>query len=117
MSIKPVEFIMSQHLPAQECWKGMKDKFQKLFSILRGTRSYQQALIRLADFGTLKLQNVSKLCKAMRIKSFRVCLIMKGTQLLQVRKITHAKYGGIVKSTRKNESLCVNYCFLIVMVI
>jgi hypothetical protein len=105
---------MCRLLPVPQYWKDMKDKFQRLSSILKETRFYLQVLIKLQDFGTLKLANVSRLLRDMRTKFSHACSTMKVTPLSQVPRTIHAKFGGIVKSTRKSESLvnfCVNYCF------
>ena len=49
-------------------------------------------------------KNVFKFFKAMRTKSFHVCLTMKVTLLLQVQKIIHAKYGEILKFMERKRN-------------
>lgn len=103
VQIRHVVFIMFQPLPAQEFWRGMKVKFQRLSSIHKEIRFYLQDLIKQQGFGMLRQAINSKFQKVIRTKFSLACLTMKVTLLLQARKITLAKFGEIQKSIRKNE--------------
>lgn len=102
--IKHAEFITSQHSHALEFSKAMRVKFPRLFSTLKVTKSFQQVLIKWPDFGIYKQVNAFKSYKVMRIKSFHVCSTMKVILLSLVRKITHARFGGILKSMERKRN-------------
>lgn len=102
--IKHAEFITFQHSHALEFSKAMRVKFPRLFSTLKVTKSFQQVLIKWPDFGIYKQVNAFKSYKVMRIKSFHVCSTMKVILLSLVRKITHARFGGILKSMERKRN-------------
>lgn len=92
-------------LPALLFFKDMRVKSQRLFLIHKAIKYYQQDLIRLLDYGTLKLEKVYKFYRDIRTKYSHACLIIKATQLLQVQKIILVKYGGILKCIKRRNDL------------
>lgn len=102
--IKHAEFITSQHSHAPEFSKAMRVKSLRSFSTLRVTKSSQQVLTKWPDFGIYKQVNVFKFFKAMKIKYFHVCSTMKVILLSQVLKITHVRFGGILKFMERKRN-------------
>lgn len=102
--IKHAESITYQHSHALGFSKAMRVKSLRSFSTLKVTKSFQQVLIKWPDFGICKQVNVFKSFKAMKIKSFHVCSTMKVILLSQVLKITHARFGGILKFMERKRN-------------
>lgn len=103
--IKHAEFITFQHLHAQASFKAMRAKSLRSFSTLKVTKSSQRVLIKWLDYGMFKQTNAFKSFKVMKIKSFHVCSTMKVILSSQVLKITHVRFGEILRfmERRRNE--------------
>lgn len=85
----------------------MKEKFQKLFSILKEQKYCQQVLIKQLVYGMYKQERICKYYKVIKTRYFPACLTIKVTQLLLVQKIILVKYGETHKytKTKKNEKV------------
>ena len=95
-------------------YKDMREKFQKLYLILKEQRYYLQVLITLLESGMLRQERCYKLYKDIKTKSFHVNSITKETQSLQVQRIILVVFGEILSPSKnqklKNDlSLIINY--------
>jgi hypothetical protein len=84
-------------------YKDIREKFQKLYLILKEQRYYQQVLITLRGCGMLRLEKCYKLYKAIKIKYFHANSITKETPLLQAQRITLVAFGEI-HNLSKNQN-------------
>ena len=82
----------------------MKDRFQRLCSILRELRSYLLVSIGLLVYGTFRVARCCKCCKVTRMKYFPANLITKAILLSQVQKITPAVFGETPNPINQNTN-------------
>lgn len=106
------EFIMQLLLSALLFFKGMRDKYQRLFLIPKELRSFLLVLIILHVCGMWKQENIFKHLKAMRMKFSLVNLITKEILLLLDQRTIRVEFGEIVliiSLNSKNDGIIYNY--------
>ena len=106
------EFIMQLLLSALLFFKGMRDKYQRLFLIPKELRSFLLVLIILHVCGMCKQENIFKHSKAMKMKFSLVNLITKEILLLLDQRIIRVEFGEIVliiSLNSKNDEIIYNY--------
>ena len=93
-------------------FKGMRDKYQRLFLIPKELRSFLLVLIILHVCGMCKQENIFKHSKAMKMKFSLVNLITKEILLLLDQRIIRVEFGEIVliiSLNSKNDEIIYNY--------
>lgn len=93
-------------------FKGMRDKYQRLFLIPKELRSFLLVLIILHVCGMWKQENIFKHLKAMRMKFSLVNLITKEILLLLDQRTIRVEFGEIVliiSLNSKNDEIIYNY--------
>ena len=106
------EYIMQPLLNVLLFLRVMKDKFQRLFLILKEQRYFQLVLITLHVYGMWKPENIFKHLKVMKIKFSLASSITKEIPLSLDQKITLVEFGEIVliiSLNSKNDGLIYNY--------
>ena len=99
---------MSLLLSVRPSWRVMKDKYPKLYSILKELKFFQRVSIILLDSGMRKEENSCKCWRATRTRYSPASSTTRAILSSLDRKTTPAKFGGTRRPSKslnpKNDS-------------